>query len=145
MQSVSACSYKNMREIITIYGRKFDLEVVFECHENEEITEKQKETLDAFIENAPRIEESLQHVKDYLLRISPKELPDGFVDNVFRYMYPRRLLILHDWDGAAAILCSCALDPEHGLAIVFKDNVCRKVGPEYIVHCSNRKHAADTC
>ena len=39
----------NSKRVLNIWGRKFDIEIIFDCFESEEISESQKNAFDDFI------------------------------------------------------------------------------------------------
>ena len=41
----------NSKRVLNIWGRKFDIEIIFDCFESEEISESQKNAFDDFIAN----------------------------------------------------------------------------------------------
>lgn len=112
----------------TIWGRKLQLKVSFDCFEDEEILPTQKEALDNLLENWLAVDKSLDSVKQYCEEYSDGNIAAGEIINIYKYVVPKSLFVIREPKGSVALMCNFKLDPEHGLAIVFKngklDRIC---------------------
>ena len=50
---------------LTVWGREFDLEVVFDCYSGEKATLSQEQAFNSFIQNKSLIDASLENVFEY--------------------------------------------------------------------------------
>ena len=116
---------------LVIWGREISVNVIFDCYKGEEISDVQKMALNDFIANLSALEDAKAKVEQYC--ISENKL-DG-VQNIFQIVMPRSLYVKRTNDNTkvVSVLCAYRFDTEHGLAIVFKDNVFEKIGPQDIV------------
>lgn len=119
---------------ISIWGRAFDLDVVYECYPGEEVLESQREAFGMFEENAEAISESLEAVKKYILKTSAGQIDDTGMNNIFKYVMPRSLFVPHTKNHrTVAILCNYKFDMEHGIAVVFENGKYKMVGMQDII------------
>lgn len=119
---------------ITIWGRAFDLAVVYECYSGEEVLESQKEAFAMLKDNAKEIAESLEAVKKYVRKTYADQLADNSIENIFKYVMPKSIFVPHTKkQRIAAIMCNYKFDMEHGIAVVFENGKFKKVGSQDIV------------
>ena len=111
----------------TIWGRKLQLKVIYDCFEDEEITPSQENTLSSFLGDCPEIELSLASLKNYCEKHSAGKIKADDIDNVYKYVVPRSIFVMRKPTGAIALLCDFRFDIEHGIAIVFKDGRLNKI------------------
>lgn len=111
---------------LTIWGRKFNLNVEYDCYEGEEITDVQNKALEKFLTCDKEIEKSLEHVKKYCKNNALGENV-GEIDNIFKYVVPTDLYVVRDEKRKIAILCEYKFDIEHGLAIIFENEKFKTV------------------
>lgn len=119
------------RKTLIIWGRQFNLDVVFDCYPGEEVTALQKETLSVFLNNPQILEEAKSDVERYC--ISKNNLKE--IKNIFQFVVPQTIYVKRTKDNSKiiGILCTYRFDIEHGLAIVFKDNQLKKIGSQDII------------
>lgn len=115
---------------LNIWGREFDLDVIFDCYDDEKVTDFQKNILNEFINNTKPINNTLDSVKEYCLKDENLQGTDN-IDNIFKYVIPRSIYIERkETKGTVVLLCDYKFDPEHGLAVVFENMVFKEVTTE---------------
>ena len=115
-----------------IWGREFELNVSFDNFPDEEVTENQKHTLDAI----PSVDysESLPELKQYIMKYNGSEIEGAVIENIFKYVMPKSFVIAREKeDRVFAIFCNYKFDMEHGLAVVYKNEKFKVVGPQDII------------
>ena len=118
---------------IIIWGRKFDIKVVYDVYEGEEILDNQKYALREFIEKAPKILMDDSQVKEYCKNNSNDQI-SGEIDNIFKYVIPTAIFVLREEKKRKiALLCDYRFDEEHGIAIVFEDEKFKTIGDQSII------------
>ena len=118
-----------------IWGRSFDLEVIYDCFEGEEITSIQKETFDEFKNNSETIfKDAYLLIKEYCLNNYPTLVIVNF-ENIFRYVKPKQLYIKRSVTKKriAGLLCNFKFDIEHGLAVYIEEGKVSKVDSQDII------------
>ena len=119
---------------MNIWGREFDLPVIYECYDGEEVLESQKEAEALLEENSKEVAGSLNQVKKYIQETEAAQLTEDKIDNIFRYVMPKSIFVPHSKSHQiAAILCNYKFDAEHGVAVVFENGHFKKIGPQDIV------------
>lgn len=117
---------------VNIWNRDFELNVSYQNFPGEEVTDTQTQTL----ETIPSIDysDSLDLVKQYIMKHNGADISGNSIDNVFKYVMPKSILITRD-DNARifAVMCNYRFDIEHGLAVVFENENCKTVGPQDII------------
>ena len=117
-----------------IWGREFELPLVYECYDGEEVLESQKEAFAMLDGNSDEADDSLNQVKKYVKKTGADSLADNEIENIFRYVMPKSIFVPHSKSHrTAAILCNYKFDAEHGIAVVFEDGCFKKIGPQDIV------------
>ena len=120
-------------EHVRIWGRDLDLKVVFDCYEGEDILATQRYALDTLLSAWPIVSRSLNDIKRYCLEKHREDVPDGRIDNVFKYVMPESLFVPRDQrKRTVALMCDFRPDLEHGLALVFENEKLIKIGPQDI-------------
>ncbi|MBQ6980315.1 MAG: hypothetical protein IJQ07_06690 [Clostridia bacterium] len=120
---------------IEIFGRKFNLDIIYDCFDNEKITEIQRDTFLNFISQKNiLLEKAQQKLKEYL-SINYKAQIGNDVDNIFRYIKPQYVYIKRSvtQERVIALLCSFKFDLEHGLAIIIKNEKEFLIGAQDII------------
>lgn len=104
---------------MTIWGRPFNIEILFECYGEENVTRFQEKSLGTFLKNND-INKSLDKVKGYCLE--DENLRDvSSISNIFIYVIPQALYVKRDpAKSIIFLLCDFKYDNEHGIAIVFE-------------------------
>lgn len=125
----------NENKRLSIWGRDFDVEVLYEEYEGEERIPAQNIALSNLLANWDVVDSSLDEVKTFCVEWYPKELEaisgNRDIDNIFRYVIPECLFVLRREDvRAVELLCRSRLDPEHGLAVYFENETLAGVGTE---------------
>lgn len=119
---------------ITIWGRAFELPVMYECYEGETVLASQREALVLLEDNAAEVAESLEAVKKYVRKTGTGQLADGAIENIFKYVMPKSVFVPHIKKyRIAAIMCNYKFDMEHGIAVVFENGKFKKIGAQDIV------------
>lgn len=128
-------SSKNKKDImkITIYGRKFELDIHYRKYTGQEVLKSQYDAIAKF--KHANIDSSLDKVKKFIIEDSKDyyDEPIESIDNIFKYIKPRYLFVPRDDKGIVAIMCDYKVDEEHGLAIVFKNGSYMNVGTQDII------------
>lgn len=102
----------------SLWGRKLQLEISFDCLEGEKVTGSQERALDSLLDHWSGAEASLDAVKEYCEKNSGAQVQAKDIDNVFKYVVPRLLFVMREPEGCVAIMCDFRFDLEHGMAIV---------------------------
>ncbi len=113
-----------------IWGRQFELKLIYDCYAGEEVLPLQKEAFESFSKNATAINESQKAVEKYCLTENKKDIGLDQIDNIFKYVMPESIFVKRD--GRIALMCRYKFD-EHGIAVVFKGGKCESVGMQDII------------
>ena len=115
---------------LDVWGRKFELKVIYDVYENEEILEIQRNAFDMFIENASKILKDDSFIKKYCQDNSNNQIT-GDIDNIFKYVIPNSLYIMRDGKKRKVVLlCDYRYDEEHGIAIGFENERISYIGSQ---------------
>ncbi len=113
-----------------LWGREFNLEILYDCCDDERVLDTQKEALKDFM-SSNYANDSLEQIKAYCLEHNNGELNEVMITNIFKYVIPKQLYLERNpKKEVIAILCDYKFDLEHGLAIVFEDGILREIGSE---------------
>ncbi len=119
-----------MTEKINIWGREFELKVIFDVYKGEEVTDIQKNAFDAFIKATDILLKNCEELKEYCLK-QDQERIGGTIENIFKYVRPESLFIKRDnKDHIVVLLCNYRFDEEHGIAIFFKNEKLEYIGTQ---------------
>ena len=119
-----------MNKKINIWGRDFNLNVMFDVYEGEEVLDIQKEALQDFLNASYKILGSCEEVKEYCLKEN-QGLIEAPIENIFRYVMPEYLYIKRDnRKHIVILLCNYKFDEEHGIALTFEDEKLTKIGSQ---------------
>lgn len=119
---------------INIWGRAFELSIMYECYPGEEILDTQKEAFNLLADSENEIVESLDAVKKYVRETESGQLTDNSIENIFRYVMPKSIFVPHIKNRrTVAIMCDYKFDIEHGIAVVFETGKFKKVGTQDII------------
>ena len=119
---------------VNLWGRDFDLNGVMQCYPGEEPTQTQTEAWNKFISNANLSEETKNPVEKYVLKHGLSDTGVSEVDNIFKYVIPKSVLIpREDKKRVVALMCNYKFDMEHGMAIVLENEELKEVGPQDII------------
>ena len=104
---------------MTFWGRKFRLNIIFDCYSDEEIIDLQKEAEQKL--DDIDFESSLKAVKKYCLEDENLQ-GEKEINNIFKYVIPTGIFIVRDKKKRKiALLCDYKYDPEHGIAVLFEN------------------------
>lgn len=116
---------------LTIWGRDFDLPVVYHSFPGEEVITNQIEAAERI--DSVDFEMGLNGVKKYILKRDADIIDDDQISNPFRFVKPKKIHIPYDENNRLiAILCDYKFDMEHGIAIVYENEKFKEVGPQDI-------------
>lgn len=119
-----------MNKKINIWGRDFNLNVMFDVYEGEEVLDIQKEALQDFLNASDKILDSCDEVKEYCLKENQGLIEDP-IENIFRYVMPEYLYIKRDSRKHVVILlCNYKFDEEHGIALTYENERLTKIGSQ---------------
>jgi hypothetical protein len=112
----------------TIWGRDFTLDIVYDCYEGETVLEDQKNAALAFADAKEAVDFSLVKMKEYCLAANPKDIENGKIENIFKYIMPKYLYVERvEKKHIVALMCNYKFDPEHGIAVLFENEVFSKI------------------
>ena len=116
-----------------IWGKEIPLRIIFEQYNEDPVLSNQIQGLDCFVEEIDKLSEaSLNALKNYC-KSNDKSTGEN-IDNIFAYVKPYAIYVSRNEDvHEIALLCNFKLDPEHGVALVFRNEKFCKVGPEDII------------
>lgn len=119
---------------VTIWGRELELEVKYDCYDNEEITTTQKEALEDILNNSNSLDSSLEELKQYCLSNNKEEIGADDIENIFKYVAPKYLYVVRDNEKhIVALMCNYRFDSENGIVILFENEKLSKIGKQDIV------------
>ena len=117
---------------IKIWGKKLSVDIIFDHYENEEVLPVQKEAITRILENTKVLDDAEPKVKKYCLKSDLIE--EKNIEDIFRYVKPNSLIAMRSKkDRVVILLCDYSLNPEHGLAIEFKNEKYKRIGNGEIV------------
>ena len=143
---------------MNIWGRVFELDIVFDALRDGTILDNQKKTLELFFKtNSSKIvndnleinsiteikgenvietpiDKTKSLIEDYCLENANEDI-DIPITNIFKYVIPKYLYISRTKDETRRIslMCNFKFDMEHGLAIIFKNEEFEKIGEQGLV------------
>lgn len=118
---------------LSIWGRNFELPLLYECYPDEEVIESQREAFAMFEANSATVAASLEHVKNYVETDEFARLNGDKIENIFKYVMPKEIFVPHtEKHRNVAIMCNYKFDIEHGIAVLFENGQFKKVGPQDI-------------
>ena len=116
-----------MNKKLNVWGREFDLKVIYDVYEDEEITSIQNEAYEDFIAKSGELLHSDEEVKKYCISIDSKNVGDN-IDNIFKFVMPTSIYIKRaSQNHIVALLCNYRFDEEHGIALVYVDGKFSKI------------------
>ncbi|WP_408069496.1 DUF6985 domain-containing protein [Butyrivibrio sp. JL13D10] len=117
---------------LNIWGRDFELNIVFQNFPGEEVTAQQNSVVDSL--TSIDFSASLDSVKDYIVKYNSEDLGGTEITNIFKYVIPKSVLIPRENDKrVAALMCNYKFDMEHGMAVVYENEQYKAVGPQDII------------
>ena len=119
---------------LMLWGREFNLDITYDCYNDEKVLESQKQAVQKFSEMLDAIESSLDSVKSYCLSNNKEEIGADTIDNIFKYVAPKYLFVPRDEKKqVVAIMCNYKFDSESGIAIVFENGKLKEIGKQEII------------
>ena len=116
-----------MNKQFEIWGRSFNLEIIYDVYGGGRISSVQEDALREFVCKAQDLLLDPSSLTEYLMETSNGEIPNP-IDNIFKYVMPKALFVKRSNDKRViALLCNYKFDPEHGLAIVFENEAFVRV------------------
>ena len=119
------------KQILNIWNRDFEIDITYEIFSDKPVTEKQKAIADGL--SAVDFSESLEGVIKYIKKYNSRDLGEDRIDNIFRYVIPKRIYITQSEEEEFAIMCNYKFDMEHGIAVVYKGGKFKEAGPQDII------------
>ena len=114
---------------VRIWNKQFELELIYDCYEGEEVLDGQVKALDSFLSSNDSYEDFLLNVKEYCKEHDGIVISDD--SKLFSFVIPRYLFVTRD--SKVSIMCDYRCDMEHGIAVVFKDGKVDQIGIQDIV------------
>ncbi|WP_033154917.1 DUF6985 domain-containing protein [Pseudobutyrivibrio ruminis] len=118
---------------LNIWGRNFDLPMSVKTFKGKEPTDVQKEAVAKFEANTDMIGTAQNEVEKYILANGLKENGIDKVDNIFKYVIPKAIVVPKAKNRVVGLICNFKFDEEHGLAVVFENEKFKKIGAQDIV------------
>lgn len=119
------------KKTIKIWGREFDLDLIYKTYSEEKPLRLQIAAADEF--DSSILDEAKKKVEEYIIKYNSQELKSESVDNIFKYVMPKAIYVPQvEGHKLLAIMCDYKFDMEHGLAMVFEDNKLKDIGEEDI-------------
>lgn len=111
-----------MNKEMTIWGRKLDLDIVFDVYDDEEILPSQETALNCFLEKESELFSLVDdRIISYCIDKSNGSLSQP-IDNIFRFLVPSSLFIKRSSCKRKIILCcSFKYDIEHDVEIIYEN------------------------
>ena len=114
---------------LMIWGRLFNLPVVFDCYGNESVLPEQKKAIDMFCNAEKAIEAAETAVEAYCLKLNSKEINESSISNIFKYVMPYSLYVRRSTsDRYVGLMCRYRFNPEDGLVVLFKNETAFEIG-----------------
>lgn len=118
--------------ILNIWGREFELNIVYECYPGEEVLDSQKEVTE-WLDGGDLFTTVLEYVTQYVMKTAPTKI-DSPIENIFKYVMPKSIFIPHtNKSPKLALMCNYKFDPEHGIAVVFENGKYKEIGEQDII------------
>jgi hypothetical protein len=117
---------------VSIWGRTFKLNIVYQNYPGEEVTENQRVITEEI--RMVSFDDSLDKAKDYIKKYNAGDISEGCIDNIFKYVIPKCILIPRENDGRIfAVMCDYRFDMEHGLALIYENKRFKAIGKQDII------------
>lgn len=119
-----------MNKKINVWGRNFDLKVIFDVYEREGILDNQKASLDEFVKKSGDILSSFYEIERYCIEKDGSLIGDS-IRNIFKYVMPESLFVKRDEKKRIVVLlCNYRFDEEHGIALFFENEKLANIGTQ---------------
>ena len=126
----------NSKRVLNIWGRKFDIEIIFDCFESEEISESQKNAFDDFIANFEKYtEEGKVRLEKKILAEYSSFMEEKQIKNIFKYVIPKMIYNPRSPinEKVVAVVCSFKFDEENDIAIKYIDGKVMDICEDYTI------------
>lgn len=119
------------KQILNIWNRDFEIDITYEIFSDKPVTEKQKAIASglATVDFSGSLDEVIKYIKKY----NSRDLGENQIDNIFRYVLPKRIYITQSEKEEFAIMCNYKFDIEHGIAVVYRGGKYKEAGPQDII------------
>jgi hypothetical protein len=123
------------KQKINVWGRDFELDVVFDCCEGEEVLPVQKEALNLFLSKPILLSDAKSKVEDYCINLNAADIGSTSIENIFKYVIPKEIYVQRPTDNSRVVglLCNYKFDADNGLAVVFKNEQFVQVNTEDVI------------
>ncbi len=119
-----------MNKRMTVWGREFDIKVIFDVYKDEQILDIQKEALEAFETASKDLLRSYEALESYCLS-RDSDLIEAPIKNIFKYVIPEALYIKrNEKKRIVSLLCNYRFDEEHGIALTFENEKLKYIGSQ---------------
>ena len=119
---------------IEIWGRTFQLDIMSNFYESEDLSPKQAAAIKHFLSNLKWIEKSKTDVEKYCKIDVENDDENQKKDNIFSYIKPECIFVEDNVKiPRVALMLHYRYDPEHGLAVVFDKHGNVTVGIQDII------------
>ena len=116
-----------------VWGREFDLPIYFEDLDDDGISKLQWDAYGYIIVNWSTINDVLPELMNYCNENDSQEA-EHVSDNIFKSVIPKSLFIPNtNTCRTVALMCDYRFDPEHGIAIVFENEVLKTIDTQGII------------
>ena len=119
------------KQLLNIWNRDFEIDITYEIFSDKPVSEKQKSIAGGL--SAVDFSESLEGVIKYIKKYNSRDLGEERIDNIFKYVIPKRIYITQSEEEEFAIMCNYKFDMEHGIAVVYKGGKFKEAGPHDII------------
>lgn len=116
-----------------VWNRDFNLDVIYDVYKGESVTETQKVAFDSFQKNIGSLLMDSSKITDYCLKQNKEDIPNGTIENIFKYVIPQKIYVCRGNKRKIALLCAYKFDPEHGIAVVFENEKLVTIGQQDII------------
>ena len=119
-----------MNKKVKVWGRDFQLKVIFDTYDYEEITNMQKEALNTFVDTADKLLSSCDELKKYCIKKDENLIADT-IENIFKYVIPTTLYVGRNTNKrVVSLLCNYRFDEENGIAITYENEKLMHIGSQ---------------
>ncbi|GHV00892.1 hypothetical protein FACS189483_11110 [Spirochaetia bacterium] len=117
------------KQKINVWGREFELDIVYDCYTGEEVLATQTDALANFLTKPELVNQSKSAVEKYCIERNADEVGSSVIDNIFKYVMPESLYVQRTKDGrhVVGLMCNYKYDIEHGIAVVFENEQLKYV------------------
>lgn len=119
------------KQLLNIWDRDFEIDITYEIFSDKPVTDTQKSIANGL--SAIDYSESLEGIVKYIKKYNSHDLAGDTIDNIFKYVIPKRIYITQSEEEEFAIMCNYKFDMEHGIAIVYKGGKYKEAGPQDII------------